>query len=490
MTTSHDLIVIGGGAAGLGASGMGASLGARTLMIERDRLGGDCTWTGCIPSKTLLHVARLAHSAREAAAFGLAETNGQVDFAAIARHVHRIRDNVYDDADRPEIYQQMGVETLFGQASFMDEHTVKVETPEGVSVLRGRRIIIASGSRPVVPAIPGIADVPYLTTETLFERTELPRRLVIIGGGPIGIEMAQAFRRLGSDVTVVDTLDRILENDDEELASMLEQCLGEEGVRFVLGTEVDRVERHDDAVTVHITTGDEPEHMVADAILLASGRQPNIEALGLENARVEFDASGITVDDRCRTNVSHIFAAGDVTGRFQFTHMSEHMAKVAVTNALLRVPAKIDVKHVPWVTYTDPELAHVGATEAMLQSDGATFGVYRFPYTRLDRAITDGASTGLIKVFAKRWNGKILGASILGAHAGEMIGELALAMRHGITLRQISDTIHPYPTYGLGVRRAADQWYIQKQSKRLVRLLQRVFRFRGEAQGWEPGTIR
>lgn len=489
MTTSHDLIVIGGGAAGLTAAGMGASLGARTLMIERHRLGGDCTWTGCVPSKTLLHVAKTVHAARAAARFGLSPETGELDFTAVRRHLHAVREEVYNDADRPEIFHAMGVETAFGQAAFLDERTVRVSGDQGSRDYSAGRILIAAGASPLVPSIDGLSDVPYLTNETIFDIEHLPRRLIIVGGGPIGTEMAQAFRRLGAQVTVLDQSDRILANDNEELASMLQTHLEHEGVQYTLGANVTTVRREEAGIVLTAEVGGETKTIRGDALLVAVGRRPNLEGLNLERAGIAYTNRGITVDDRCRTNRKHIFAAGDVTGRYQFTHMSEHMAKIAVSNALLRLPMKIDTRSVPWVTFTDPELAHVGARETDLEEDGVSHTVYRFPYSKIDRAITEDVTTGMIKVFARRWNGKILGASILGAGAGEIICEFSLAMRNGISLRQIADTIHPYPTMGLGARRAADQWYVQKQSEGVVRMIQRVFGYRGQARGYEEGTI-
>ncbi|HUF07947.1 MAG TPA: FAD-dependent oxidoreductase [Rhodothermales bacterium] len=490
MKYTYDVIVIGGGAAGLTASGIAANLGAKALLIERSRLGGDCTWTGCVPSKTLMKAAKVAHQMRHAEHYGLINATPNVDFAGLMRHVHTLREEVYQEADAPSIYERMGIEVRHGGVRFIDQHTVEIETEDGrIDLATGRYIIVAAGARAAAPPIAGLDSVPYLTNESLFEIDALPNRLGIIGAGPVGTEMAQAFNRLGSAVTVFDRGDRILSRDNDELAGILRVALEREGIAYRLGAAVESVRKRDGAIVITATAGGRTDAVEVDAVLVVTGRVPNVEDLNLEAAGVTYDRRGITVDDRCRTNRRHIFAVGDVTGRYQFTHMSEHMAKIAVTNALLKWPMKIDVKHVPWTTFTDPELAHVGATEAALLEQDESFQVYRFPYTKLDRALTDGETTGLIKVFAKGWNGRILGASILGASAGDMISEYALAMRHGIRLRQISDTIHPYPTYGLGVRRAADQWYVQKQSPNLVRLLQWVFGYRGPVNRYEPGTV-
>ena len=483
-----DLIVIGGGAAGLTASGIGASLGAKTLMIEREKLGGDCTWKGCVPSKTLLKAAKVAHHIRHASQFGLVDQEFEVDFAKVMEHVRSTREEVYEDADAPSIYEEMGIDVRFGKARFTGTHSVEIESEEGTTRLRGRYFVVAAGGRAAPPPIDGLDEVDYLTNESVFEITERPDHLAVIGAGPIGTEMAQAMRRLGARVTVIERGDRILKKDDAQLAEMLQEVLEEEGVEYVFGADVRKVSQNG-KVEVAVKQGDRRRTVEADALLVATGRKPNVENLNLEAAGVEYTKKGITVDDRCRTSQPHIFAVGDVTGRYQFTHMSEHMAKVAATNAILKLPSKIDTEHVPWVTYTEPELAHVGATEEQLKERGEGYQVYRFPFSKIDRAITESETTGMIKVYAKKWTGKILGASILGVGAGDLICEFAVAMKGGVTLREIADTIHPYPTLGLGVRRAADQWYAQKQSARVTRFVQKVFGYHGEVHEPDPDRI-
>jgi pyruvate/2-oxoglutarate dehydrogenase complex dihydrolipoamide dehydrogenase (E3) component len=290
-------------------------------------------------------------------------------------------------------------------------------------------------------------------------------------------------------VTVLDRGEGILGKDDPELTEMLQQVLVEERVDYVFNASVKMVAQADGQITITAEQGEQQQTIEADTLLLATGRRPNLDGLGLDAAGIAYTDKGITVNDRCRTNQKHIYAVGDVTGRYQFTHMSEHMAKVAASNALYKIPLKIDTKHVPWCTFTDPELAHVGAREQDLKKDGSSYHVYRFPYRIVDRAITESETTGLIKVFAKKWNGKILGATILGAGAGDLICEYAVAMKNGVTLREIADTIHPYPTYGLAVRRAADQWYIQKQSTTLTRVMQKIFGYRGPVIEPDPERI-
>ena len=302
-----------------------------------------------------------------------------------------------------------------------------------------------------------------------------------MGAGPIGTEMAQAFRRLGSEVTVIQRSNRILREDDPELATILRHTLESEGIEYHFGSDIEKIEHTNGTLKLVIEkkSAAAPIAVEGDALLLSAGRRPNVEALNLDACGVRYDGRGILVNNRCRTQAKHIYACGDVAGRFRFTHFAEHMAKVAVTNALLHFPVSLDSRRITWCTFTDPELAHVGLTEAALQENGTSYGIYRFPFSRIDRAITDGETTGWIKVYAKNWNGKIYGVDILGTNAGELIGEYALAVRNGVTLRRISNTIHPYPTYVLGNRRAADQWYVRKQSRTFVSWLKKIFGYRG-----------
>lgn len=488
MHTEYDLIAIGGGAAGLAAAGLAAHLGARALLVESERLGGDCTWTGCIPSKTLLHAASVASSIRNSDRIGISAGDVKIDFGRVMDHVRSIRRDVYEKADRPEIYERMGIDVRHGRAHFIDAHALEItsETEARAKRVWGRIIVVCTGAAPSVPAIPGLQATPHITNEDLFEIKNRPDHLLILGAGPIGIEMSQAFRRLGSRVTVLDKAPEILSKDDQRLAAILRSRLEHEGVDFVLKAGIESAQTWEHGVRMHVA-GRAP--VDGDLLLVAAGRNPNIYDLDLEAAGVHHDESGIRVDDRCRTNIRHIYAAGDVTGRYQFTHMSEHMAKVAVTNAILRVPARLDSKHVPWVTFTDPELAHVGHGESELASRGRKYESYRFPYERIDRADCEGATIGEIVVYASPLRGRILGASVLGTRAGELISELSLAMRSGIPLRRISDTIHAYPTYGLGVRRAADQWYVQRRSPAFVEVLKKVFRYRGRTIETAPGEI-
>lgn len=475
-----DCIVIGGGAAGLTASGIAANVGAKTMMVEAHRLGGDCTWTGCIPSKTILKAGKVAAQIKKASRYGLIDAEPKIDFKKVIAHVHQIRDEVYEEADRPQIYEEMGIEVVFGKARFLDTHTIEIELGNGeIRKVSAKYLFIATGARASVPVIEGLDEIPYLTNESLFEMEELPKHLVIVGAGAIGCEMGQAFNQLGAKVTIMDFADQVLGKTDPEIASILQQTLEHEGVNFELGASIKKVEKNGDEIRITLNSKDGEKEILGSHLLMATGRKPNIESLDLEKAGISYSPKGISVNDSCRTNQRHVYAIGDVTGRYQLTHMSEHMAKVAVTRALMKVPMKMDYKHVSSVVYTSPEVAQLGASMAELKAKETSFEVYRFPYSKIDRAVTEGETTGLIKVFASKLTGKIYGATIVGAHAGELISEYAVGMRNGVSLRKLADTIHAYPTWSLGARRAADQWYIRNQSEWSVKWIKRIFGYRG-----------
>ncbi|OAN64759.1 mercuric reductase [Balneola sp. EhC07] len=476
-----DSVVIGGGAAGLTASGICANFGAKTMMIEKHKLGGDCTWTGCVPSKVLLKAGKVAQQVRDAGKYGLIDGEPKIDFKKVIKHVDDIRKEVYEDADRPEIFEDMGIVVVEGEASFLNAHTIEIKLPDGEKrKVTSRFFFIAAGGSAFVPPIEGIDTVDYLTNDSLFEVEDLPEELLIIGGGPIGTEMSQAFTNLGSKVTVIDMAEEIMMNDDPELTDILFEELKRQGVNYELGASVKSVSQNNGKVSVHIEVDGKEKTVAGDKLLMATGRKPNLAGLGLDEAGVEYTKKGITINNSCRTNKKNIYAIGDIASKYQFTHMSEHMAKIATSRAMLKIPMKMDLKHITWATFTSPEIAHVGATEKELNEKGEKFEVYRFPYSKIDRAITEGESVGMIKIFAKKFSGKILGASVVGAHAGEFISEYAVAMKNGVSLRNIADTIHPYPSWGLGARRAADQWYIRNQSAGTVKWIKRIFGYKGE----------
>lgn len=486
-----DSVVIGGGSAGLTASGICANFGAKTMMIERHRLGGDCTWVGCVPSKILLKAGKVAQQIRQAGKYGLIDGQPEIDFKKVIEHVHEIRDEVYEDADRPEIYEDMGIEVVEGDASFINAHTIEIKLENGKTrKVTSKYFFIAAGGSAFVPPIEGIDTVDYLTNESLFEIEDLPKELIIIGGGPIGTEMSQAFTNLGSKVTVIDKAPGIMVNDDPELTAILHEELMKQGVHYELDASVKSISKSAEKVKVTIEINGVEKVVSGDKLLMATGRKPNLEGLGLDEAGIVYTKKGITINSSCRTNKKNIYAIGDISSKYQFTHMSEHMAKIATSRALLKLPMKMDLKHITWATFTSPEIAHVGATEKELNEKGEKFEVYRFPYSKIDRAVTEGETVGLIKIYGKKFSGKILGASVVGAHAGEFISEYAVAMKNGVSLRNLADTIHPYPSWGLGARRAADQWYIRNQSAGTVRWIKRIFGYKGEIPDYsDPNRV-
>jgi len=471
----RDLIILGGGSGGLVIASVASQLGLKVTLIEaREKLGGDCLHYGCVPSKSLLHCARLVQQQRHAATLGLTATAApEVDHAAVNAYIRSVIDTlqIHDD---PERFRSYGCEVLFGSGRFVAPRQVEVNG----EVIKAKRIVIATGSSPYIPPIEGLEEAGYLTNEQLFSLEQRPGHLAILGGGPIGIEMAQAFHRLGSRVTVLLRGDTIMPNDDAEHAAQLKSVLMEEGVEFLNNSELQRVARREDGVLLLAlkVSGDEERQLQVDELLVATGRQPNTGGLNLEAAGVEAGHKGITVDARLRTTNRHIYACGDVCGPYQFTHMAEYQAGIVISNALFRFPKKVDYRFVPWVTYTEPELAGVGLSEQKAREQGLEVEVLRFPFKDIDRAVTEGATAGGTKFVVHK--GKIVGASILGGHAGELLHEIVLAMKSGSTLTTLSSTIHAYPTLSQVHRRTANTQLSGKLfspfSRQLVQWLNRL----------------
>ncbi len=453
----QDLVVIGGGTGGLIVTSVAAQLGLKVTMIERrEKLGGDCLLTGCVPSKTLIHAAKVASMMRRAGEYGLTSVEPEVNLGKVSDHVQSVIDQiqVHDD---PERFRGYGAEVIFGHATFTDSHTVDVN---GQSI-QGKRFVIASGSSPFVPPIPGLDEVSYLTNENIFSLQDLPARLIVLGGGAIGIEMAQAYARLGSKVTVVERLPQILPQEDPEISDMLAEHLINEGIDILTGTSAETVSKSGDVYQMKCRREDKTEIAIdSDALLVAVGRRPNVEGMGLDVAGVEYDNKGIKVDKRLRSTSKHIFACGDVAGPYPFTHMAEYQAGIVISNAIFRFPKKTNYRVVPWVTYSDPELARVGITEQQAKEQGLDVDVLRFPFSGIDRALAEVEPVGEMKLISRK--GKILGATILGPHAGELIHEIVLAMQAGLKIGDISATIHAYPTLAQVSRRTVNTYYGEK----------------------------
>jgi pyruvate/2-oxoglutarate dehydrogenase complex dihydrolipoamide dehydrogenase (E3) component len=465
-TLTPDLCVIGAGSGGLAVAAGAVQMGASVVLVERGRMGGDCLNYGCVPSKSLLAAARLADRWRHGAEFGVLYQPPRIDFAAVADSVGRVIARLAPN-DSAERFERLGVRVIPAEARFVDHRTVRA----GAAVIRPRRFVIATGSSPVVPPIPGIDTVPYLTNETVFANRVLPEHLVVIGGGPIGIELAQAHRRLGASVTVIDA-GPLLPREDPELAGRLTTLLAAEGIALKPSVSIVGIERSAAAITVVLATGD---RITGSHLLVAAGRRPDTAALDLAAAGIEASVRGITVDARLRTTNRRAFAIGDAAGGPQFTHVALYHAGIVIRNALFRLPARVDYRALPWVTYTDPELAQAGSTEAAARAE-APVEVLRWSFADNDRAQTERDTTGEIKIVTRR-NGHILGATILGASAGDLILPWALAISQKLKIGALANLIVPYPTRGEAGKRAAGNFYtptlFAPRTRRLVRLLAR-----------------
>ncbi len=462
----YDIVAIGGGTAGLVSAAGAAYLGARAAIVEQTALGGDCLWTGCVPSKALIASARVAHEMRSAATLGLTPASPEHDFGAVMERMRAARARVAHHDD-PERFRKMGVAVHEGHARFRGPGRLEVD---GVGPIRSKRFVIATGAEPWAPPIPGLREAGFLTNVTVFDTNERPGTLVVLGAGPIGLELAQVYARLGSEVTVLELLPRILPKEDEDVARLLAASLEAEGIKIVTGAQVARVEAARAGKVAHTADG---RAFAADEILVATGRRPNTHDLGLDAIGVDVDG-GIVTDDTLRTTAKGVWAAGDVVGGLQFTHVADYQAKVVLQNALLPLRKKADYSAVPWVTYTDPEIGHVGLSEEEANGRGAK--TYRYEFSDLDRSIADGETTGLVKISADG-KGRVLGATVVGAAAGELLTPLTLAITHGLTLPKIAGTIFPYPTKVEGVKRAADAFQRERLEGLGGRLLKRVVRW-------------
>lgn len=458
---TDNLIVIGAGAGGLVSSYIAAVTKAKVTLIEKHKMGGDCLNTGCVPSKALIHAARQAQDMREADKIGVNAGDVSVDFKKVMKSVHQGITDI-EPHDSVERYTGLGVHCMEGTATIIDPWTVEVETANGEKETRtARNLIIAAGARPRVLNIPGIEDVGYFTSDSLWSIEEQPKRLLVVGAGPIGCELAQSFSRLGSEVIIVDPAPHILGREDADVVEAVTNKFQQEQVQLKLGSRPTAFKTEDGRKLAQLDNGQTQEWVEFDALLMAVGRQANVEGYGLENIGVDLNDRGfIEVDEFLQTSVPGVFAVGDVIGGYQFTHVSAHEAWYASVNALFGhlKRFKADYSVVPWATYTDPEVGRVGLNETDAKAQGIPYEVSRFELAELDRAIVDQATTGFVKVLTVPGKDKILGATIVGAIAGELISEFTLAMRHGLGLNKILGTIHPYPTMSEAAKYTAGEW--------------------------------
>lgn len=474
MTDSFDLIILGGGAGGLFAASVANTLGARTCIVEKKRLGGDCTWYGCMPSKAILRSGQVAHFVRRLSEFGLKLPEGfPIQTNAVMSHVRDVVRQIAAHHD-PEDLEKRGIKVILGAPRFLDGQTVQVNG----KTISAKRMILATGSHPIIPPIEGLKNIPYLTNETIFDLDELPKSMIVLGGGPIGLELSQALNRLGVKVTIVEMLPRILIREEEDLARVLEKQLGDEGIQILAGHKA--VKAHQESGEIILTVEDsnqQAKDIRSEKILAAVGRGPNVEGLDLEKAGVAYSRKGIQVDPYLRTTNPRIFACGDAAGPYPFSHMAAYQAGTCVRNALFKriVWQKVNYSNVPWATFTDPELAHHGMTESEARAKYSDVRVYTTPYSNSDRAVTDVHSEGLLKVITDK-RGLILGAHVVGAEAGEIIQGLIVAKSQKIPLAKLARTIYIYPTLSELVKKTAAKPLVASASHPLIKFVLKVMR--------------
>ncbi len=452
MSETYDLIVIGGGSAGLVAAGGSALLGAKVALIEKNKLGGDCLYTGCVPSKTFIRSARFAAEINHAESLGFSVQGLDFKdgkFASITNRVQRIIE-VIEHHDAPEVFEKMGVEVIFGNAQFISPTEMEIVLRSGEKqILQSKRFCISTGSRPFIPPIEGLHETGFITNEEVFHLTELPKNLVVLGAGAIGLELGQSFARLGSNVTIIEMADRVLIKEDKEVSALMETVLRDEELEILTKTKAVKFSKNNAKKIVTCESNGKTFEIETDEILCAVGRQANVDELGLEKAGVKFNSKQIITDNYLRTSNKKIFAAGDVTGHFQFTHTADYEAQHVIQNAFLFYPftKKVDFSVIPWATFTEPEVARVGLTEAeAIEKFGDKVKVFKTEFTDNDRAQAENKTAGFAKIVTLKGK-KIVGATIIGGHAGELIHEFVLAMRHNLTLADLNKAIHVYPTF-------------------------------------------
>lgn len=452
----YDLTVIGGGSAGLTIASGAASFGARVALIEKAEMGGDCLNYGCVPTKALIRSATVAATVRQAEQYGVKTGRIEIDFPTIMRRMRHVV-NTIAEHDSPDRFRSIGVDVLFGHTEFHNANQMRIDD----KMISSKRIVIATGSRAAVPPIPGLSETGFITNVEALQLQVLPKSLAILGGGPIGLEFAQVFARLGVSVTVIEMFPQLLPREDTEAAKIVQRALVNEGIRFMLNGKVIQAKTGEDGKVVIVERDGTQVEVPCEEIFVATGRRPNVEIPGLHNIGIEAVKEGIVVDPNLRTTIPHIFAAGDVKGGLQFTHVAGYEGKVVVRNTLFPVKQRVDYRVVPWTIYTDPEIAHVGLTEKEAEDRHGQVHVYTVPFQEVDRAVIDSQDKGFVKVIADK-KGQILGAHVVGEHAGELIQELVFAMHHRLPIGKISEVIHSYPTKVEGLRRTADVYWKER----------------------------
>ncbi len=472
----YNLVVIGAGTGGLITALIASSLGAKVALVERHLMGGDCLNVGCVPSKSLIRGAQILHEAREARRFGMPVADSDLgDFGAVMRRMREVRARISEEDSAERYSKEFGVDVFLGDARFDGEGRVDVAG----QTLEFKKAVIATGARAIAPPIEGLHDAGFLDNETVFDLTERPRRLAVIGAGPIGCELAQAFRRLGSEVHLLERMDQILTREDPDAAAIVQAAMVREGVEMVFECKIDRVERRGDERVIQLTCpGMATRELVVDEILVGAGRAPNVEDLGLERVGVEFDVrSGVKVDDFLRTTNPRIWAVGDVCMQWKFTHAADAAAKIVVQNALFALGPlgrkRLSGLLMPWCTYTEPEIAHVGLSAHDASERGLQIDTWEVSIAEANRAVTDGQEEGLVKVHTKKGTDEIVGATVVAAHAGDLITQFTIAIQHGIGLGAFTNIIYPYPTQGEAIKRVAGAYTRTRLTPAVKRLFER-----------------
>jgi pyruvate/2-oxoglutarate dehydrogenase complex dihydrolipoamide dehydrogenase (E3) component len=473
----YDMIIIGGGAAGLTVAAGAAQLGAKTALIEKDRLGGDCLFYGCVPSKTLIKTAKVYHYAKNLKAFGLPDIDvPPCNLKSVMDHVGRVIDKVavHDSVER---FQGMGVEVIFGSPEFVSDHEVRMNG----RTLSGNRFTIATGSRPMIFPIEGLQKTGFITNVEVFSQEDLPDRLVVLGAGPIGAELAHAFVRLGSKVTLIDVVESPLNFEDPDIADVVIKQMIHDGISLRMGSKAKRTYRDGNQKVMVIESKEGNEEAIeCDEILVATGRRPNIEGLNLEEAGVNYAKRGIDTDDHMQTSTKHIYAAGDVNGKFPFTHVAGAEGSIIVRNAIMHIPGKINYNMTPWVTFTDPEMASIGYNEKRAEQEGMKYDIHMEEYEEVDRALAESEYQGKIKILTESGSDKIIGVQIVGLHAGELIGSSILALNKKMKLSDLATPIFAYPTLSEIHKKSAGKYYAQKIFSPKVRsILKFIFGYQG-----------
>jgi len=473
---TYNVVVIGAGTAGLVTAAGTAGLGGRVALVEAKKMGGDCLNFGCVPSKALISSAKLLDRIRRGREVGLSEMEPSFRFEEVFRSMRERRARI-EPNDSKERFEGLGVDVFLGRAKFLSPHEVEID--DGTR-LRARNFVIATGTRALVPPVPGLDRVPYYTNETFFDELDRkPESILVLGGGPIGCELAQVAGRLGIEVKLVELLPRLLPRDDVEAGEAVRKRLAREGIDVATGTKAVGFEHASGRTTVTVETDGAKRNLTTEAVLVAAGRTPNVESLGLEAAGVKFDRRGVKVDDTLTTSQAHILACGDIAGPYAFTHAADYQARIVVRNILLPwFKARASYRWMPWVTYTDPEVAHFGPTEEEARAKNVAHDVFRYDWEELDRAVTDSETEGFIKVLTARGKDRILGATVVGVHAGEVMHEVLVAAKHGIGLSKLSGTVHAYPTYSSSVQRVADSFQKTRLTPRVAGLFRWLYRRR------------